>query len=470
MYSSFHGLEVGRRAILAQQAALSTTGHNIANANTKGYTRQEAMLAATRGLAIPGMNTGTQPMQLGTGVEVAQLKRIRNQFLDLQYRNEQQKLGYYETKAEALSNVEGVFNEPSEHGLDMALNRFWQSMQELAKQPDNLSARTVAISNGQALAMSFNEISAGLTQNQQILSKQLDDQMKGVNTSLSEVAALNNQIALAVASGNQPNDLLDKRDLLLDSISKQIGAQLTPGDNGMVNVSVGGITLVSGNQANTLTLENGQVKVGADVAPIEGGEVKGLLDSQVEIANIQLKMDKLAQTMADHLNGIQTSSAAKSLEDIDNPNGTAEKIPFFVSKDPTKPLDASNMIVNPQLINAPEKLAAAQSNSRGDGSNAALMANLQTQKITIDGKETTIGDYYHMILGEVGTGVQNAERYRDNADARVQQIDMQKQSVSGVSIDEEMTNMVRYQQAYNAAAKYVSAVNEMLDKLINGMV
>jgi flagellar hook-associated protein 1 len=470
MYSTFHGLEVGKRAILSQQTALSTTGHNIANANTKGYTRQEAMLQATRGLAIPGMNSGTQPMQLGTGVEVAQLKRIRNQFLDIQYRNEQQKLGYYVAKAEALSNVEGVFNEPSEYGLDMALNRFWQGMQELAKQPDSLPARTVVLANAQAVATNFNEISAGLNQNQQILSKQIDDQLKGINISLEEVAALNNQIALAVANGNQPNDLMDKRDLLIDTLSKQIGVQVAPGDNGMVNLSAGGITLVSSNQPNTVTIGNGQMMVGTDVVPLEVGEIKGLLDSQTEIANFQSKLDLLAQAFAGKLNEYQTSTDARNLDDINNPNATPDSIPFFVSKDPNQPINASNMILNPELANSPEKIAAALSNSRGDGSNAVKMMQLQDEKITIGSEETTIGEYYHKLLGEVGTGVQNAQRYRDNADARVQQTEMQRQSVSGVSIDEEMTNMVRYQQAYNAAAKYVSAVNEMLDKLINGMV
>jgi flagellar hook-associated protein 1 len=477
MYSTFHGLEVGKRAILAQQTALSTTGHNIANANTKGYTRQEAVLQATRPLAYPSAINGTQPMQLGTGVEVAQLKRIRNQFLDMQYRNEQQKLGYYEAKSSALSNIESVFNEPSDYGLDMALNQFWQSTQELAKQPDSLSARVVLLANGQAVATSLNEISIGIGKNQENLANQMQSNAIDINASLKEIAILNDQIAKVVALGNQPNDIADKRDLLLDSLSKQIGVTVTSGQNGMVDVSVDGIQLVSGIDAKEITIDPqaGGVLVDGAVVSIEGGEVKGLLDSHGymvdgkmtgEIPSLQTKLEALAKAISDNLNTIHSSDKARNLD------GVAEKLLFFVDKDdPTQPpKNAASMMLNPELANSPQRIAAALSTNRGDGANIVAMGNLQHEKIKIGDQTTTIGNYYHMILGQVGTSIQNADRFRNNADAMVQQVEMQRQSISGVSIDEEMTNMIRYQQAYNAAAKYVSAVNEMLDKLINGMV
>lgn len=477
MYSTFHGLELGKRGILSQQTALTTTGHNIANANTKGYTRQQAEIQSSRSLAYPGMNSGTQPMQMGTGVEITQLKRIRNQFLDVQFRNEEQKLGYYETKAEALSNVEAVFNEPSDYGLDMALNRFWQSMQELAKQPDSLAARTIVLAEGQNVTTNLNEISVGLTQNQQNLASQLTTKAAEINNSLLEVDSLNKQIALAVASGHQPNDLMDKRDLLLDSLTKQIGVQITPGENGKVELSLGGEQLLTSSEVKTFSIDPqaGGVLVGTKVVSLENSEVKGLLDSHGykvngtmtgDIPSLLGKVDALAKAMAEQLNEIHASDTATNLE------GKTEKLLFFVDKNnPTEaPKDAANMILNPLLVNKPEKIAAAKSLNAGDSSNAFEMADLQNKKVSIDAKETTIGDYYHMILSEVGMAVQSAQNLRDNADLRVQQIDTQRQSVSGVSIDEEMTNMVRYQQAYNAAAKYVSTVNEMLDKLINGMI
>jgi flagellar hook-associated protein 1 len=477
MYSTFHGLELGKRGILSQQSALTTTGHNIANANTKGYTRQQAEIQATRALAYPSMNGGTQPMQMGTGVEITQLKRIRNQFLDTQFRNEQQKLGYYEAKAEALANVETVFNEPSDYGLDMALNRFWQSMQELSKNPDSLAARTIVLAEGQNVATNLNEISAGLTQNQQNLELQLNTKAVEINNSLLEVDTLNKQIALSVASGQQPNDLMDKRDLILDSLTKQIGVQVTPGENGKVELSLGGEQLLTNTEVKTFSIDPqaGGALVGEKVVSLENSEMKGLLDShgymengtmKGDLPSLQSKVNELAKAIAEKLNAIHSSDTATNLE------GKSEKLLFFVDKNnPTESAkDATSMTLNPLQLNKPEKIAAAKSTNSGDSSNAKEMADLQNTKISIGSKDATIGDYYHMILSEVAMGVQSAANLRDNADLRVQQIDTQRQSVSGVSIDEEMTNMVRYQQAYNAAAKYVSTVNEMLDKLINGMI
>jgi flagellar hook-associated protein 1 len=473
MYSTFHGLEVGKRAILSQQTALSTTGHNIANANTKGYTRQEAVLQATRPLAYPGANNGTTPMQLGTGVEISQFKRIRNEFLDHQYRNEQQKVGYWEAKSTALSNIESVFNEPSEFGLDMALNRLWQSMSELSKQPDSLPARVVVLSNAQSVASNFNEISAGIVKNQEGLAFQLDKKAEAVNASLKEVAALNDQIAKVITNGKQPNDLLDKRDLLLDTLSKQIGAQVTSNPDGTVDLSVGSVKVVEGSTPKDFDYDilTGELKVDGNAVVLDKCELKGLMDSQAELSTYKNQLDVLAKTLADKLNALHSSSIAKSLSNIDNPSGSQYGLSFFGtgSSDPNDPITAGNIKLT---LTSPEQFAAAKSNNRGDGANAVEMEKLQHDLIDFngDGSLSTIGDFYHAILGKVGTGVQESTRWRDHADMLVQQTDMQRQSISSVSIDEEMTNMVRYQQAYNAAAKYVSAVNEMLDKLINGMV
>jgi flagellar hook-associated protein 1 len=466
MYSTFHGLEVGKRAILAQQTALTTTGHNIGNANTKGYTRQVAVLGATRPLAFPGAHNGTAPMQLGTGVEVSQLQRIRYHYLDIQYRNEQQKLGYWEGRAAALSELEGVFNEPNEFGLDMALNRFWQNMQELAKNPDSLPARAVLLASGQEVATNLNEISTGITQKQEATLKQLGYKAEEIKNALKEVATLNSQIAKNIALGKQPNDLLDQRDLLLDNLTKDLGVQIEPKSDGTVDLLIGGTTLVSGDTPSEFTIDKttGEVKINDNPVNLDSGQIKGLQESLSYMTNLKSKIDTLALAIAKNINDLHSSDDAKNL------SGASENLLLFVDKDDhtQPPKGAASMIVNPALLNAPQRIAAATSN--GEGANALEMGKLQTQRIQIDGQTVSIGEFYHGILGQLGADVQTADRFRNNADMMAQQTDMQRQSISGVSIDEEMTNMVRYQQAYNAAAKYVSAVNEMLDKLINGMV
>jgi flagellar hook-associated protein 1 len=477
MYSTFHGLEVGKRSILAQKGALSTTGHNIANANTVGYTRQEAVLQATTPLAYPSKNNGTAAMTMGTGVEVTELKRIRDQFLDQQYRNEQQKTGYWETTAAALSSVESVMNEPTDSGLNATLDRFWQSFQELAKQPESLAMRTVVVANGKAVADTFNNISSGIDQVEKDLRIQLTGKSDEINASAKEVSDLNKQIALMTASGYQPNDLLDKRDVVLDKLSKLVNIQVTPDENGTVNVSVSGVVLVNGKDAETFAVnpQTGEASISGNAVELEGGGINGLVDSLIgpnsnSIASLRANFDVLASAIAQQMNAIQAGDAARNLDDIQA--GTqVEKVLFFVDKDdPTQPpTDAASMIINPRLVDFPAKLAAATSLSVGDGSNAGKMGNLQFKKINIGGNETTIGDFYQMVVGGLGVGIQEANRWKESTSMVAQQVDNRRLSVSGVSIDEEMTNMVRFQQAYNAAAKYVTTVDEMLDTLINRM-
>lgn len=486
MYSTFHGLEIGKRAILSQQTALSITGHNIANANTIGYKRQEAVLQATLPLASPNPNNGTLPMQMGTGVEVSEFRRIRESYLDRQFQNEQKEAGYWEAKTSALSNIENIFNELGDSGLASSLNTFWQGLQELSKQPENLSARVVVVANGKELAGQLNEIYTGLVQNEASLADQIDGKTNEINIIAYEVAGLNLKIAQNIGSGNQPNDLMDRRDMLLDQLSKLVDIQVTPAQNGRVDVSIGGEKLVEGNETSafTLDMQTSRAKIAGMDIELASGEIKGLLETRGYTINgtpvgtipeLRTKTDLLAVTIADSMNAIHAGDEARNLDDIQarsaDPSEPLEKLLFFVDKDdPTKPPShAGNIMINPVLQQFPSKVAAASSDTIGDGSNAKAMSEALFQKLNIGGTDTTIGDYYKGIIGQLGTDVQIAQQSAENAVKMVQQVDNRRQSISGVSIDEELTNMVRYQQAYNAAARYVSAVNDMLNTLINGM-
>ncbi|MFJ5716444.1 flagellar hook-associated protein FlgK [Neobacillus sp. NPDC093127] len=477
MGSTFGGLEIGKRAILAQQTSLNTTGHNIANANTIGYTRQDAVMKATNPYAYPGLNNSTAPQSVGTGVEVSELRRIRDYFLDGQYRIAQQASGYWDAKANALTSIEGLFNEPSDSGLSMMLDRFWGSFQELAKNPDSLAFRTVVAAKGKAVADSIQAISRGITQIETDLTKDVSLKEAEINSAIKEVAALNKQISLLTATGQQPNDLLDKRDLIIDNLSKLVGVQATPSQNGMVDLKIGGVAIVDGMTTKTFSVnpQTGAAMVDGNAVTLDGGEIKGTLEmlsgtGSSSIPSLRRNLDLLAGAIASQMNSLQTSDDARNLDDI-AAQTQVEKILFFVDKDdPTQPpRDAAHMMVNPQLLASPGKIATAKSDFAGDGSNAKAMADLQFQKITINGSQTTIGDFYLSIVGQLGLDVNGAIQASISSAAVAQQVDNRRQSISGVSLDEEMTNMVRFQQAYNAAAKYVSAVNDMLDKLINGL-
>ncbi|WP_462410717.1 flagellar hook-associated protein FlgK [Neobacillus sp. Marseille-QA0830] len=487
MYSTFHGLEIGKRAILSQQTALSTTGQNIANANTKGYTRQESVLSSSIPLASPSPNNGTIPMQMGTGVEVSEFRRIRENYLDSQFRNEQQQAGFLEAKADSLSQLEDVFNELSGTGLSTSLNNFWQGLQELAKQPESLSARVIVTANGKDLADNLNQLYSGIADAEKSMEEQLQAKEAEINSAASEIASLNLQISKSIGSGQQPNDLYDRRDSLLDNLSKLVDIDVRQGDNGRVNVLVGGEKLVNGNNASEVSIDpdKGGLLVSDRLVSLTGGEIQGLLETHGytdtngktvgRIPELRTNLDLLATTIAEGLNEIHASDEARNLDDIrarsTDPNAALDQLKFFVDKDDhtQPPKNAGSMIVNPELLDNPSKVAAATSDNFGDGSNALKMSDLFTGKLNIGDTNTTIGDFYQTVIGQLATEVQSAEQSSNDADMMVTMVDNQRQSVSGVSIDEEMTNMIRYQQAYNAAARYVSAVNDLLDTLINGM-
>lgn len=315
----------------------------------------------------------------------------------------------------------------------------------------------------------------------------MQSKVKEINIAASEVASLNQKIAQNIGAGKQPNDLLDRRDVLLDTLSKLANIEVTPSVNGKVDVSVDGVKLVEGNSASTFTVEPeaGGAKIAGTLINLNGGEIKGLLETHGytaadgtkvgRIPELTASIDLLATTIADKINAIHAGDEARNLDDIQrrslDPNAPLEKLLFFVDKDdPTQPpKHAGNMMVNPALVDYPGKVAAAATDNIGDGSNAKALSDVFLQKMDIGGTNTTIGDFYQKVIGQLGTDVNTAVQTSDNANAMVQMIDNRRQSVSGVSIDEEMTNMVRYQQAYNAAARYVSAVNDMLNTLINGM-
>src|SRR5690606_629484 len=164
MRSTFMGLETNKRGLFTQQSGLYTTGHNISNANTLGYSRQRVNMQATAGFPGVGLNTPTMPGFLGTGVEAGSIQRIRDSFVDQQFRQESNKLGYWESKSKAITQMEDVLNEPSNYGLQKSLSEFWQSLNDLAVNPKNGGARDVVVQRGEAVADSFNYLHGSLTQ------------------------------------------------------------------------------------------------------------------------------------------------------------------------------------------------------------------------------------------------------------------------------------------------------------------
>lgn len=317
MVSTFHGLEIAKRGLFAQQSALSTTAHNIANANTQGYTRQRAEMQATTPIPNAGMNVDKTPGQLGTGVEVAKLVRLREDYLDVQFRGENKNLGYYEAKSDTLSKMEELLNEPSETGLAETMDQFFNSWQELSKNPDSGASRSVVRQTGVAVAETFNYISNSLDQLQEDLKNVISAKTKDVNSLATQISSLNDQISRLVPNNYQPNDLYDRRDLLLDQLSKLVDVKVkTYPETGMVDVSVGGELLVQGKTAKSFSIgfdptsglvNPAEIMIGSDPVSLNSGELLGLMESygitdgssNNSIPNLKSKIDNLAKTFAE---------------------------------------------------------------------------------------------------------------------------------------------------------------------------
>lgn len=476
MTSTFHGIELGKRGLAAQQTALSTTGHNIANANTTGYTRQRAEMIATKPVSIPGMQ-----IQLGTGVEVDKLVRLREDYLDVQLRGENKSLGYWEAKSDTLTKVEELLNEPSDDGLAYTMDEFWKGWEELSKNPDSAAARAVVSQKGVAVTETLRHISESLNQIQDDLKLVIKTKTDSVNSLAAQIGNLNDQIGRLVPNEYQPNDLYDQRDVLIDQLSKLVDVKVSPPnkDTGVVDISVGGVLLVSGKTANTLTVDTSSgvvdpanIKIGNTQVSLNSGELLGRIESfgilgggvKSTIPTIQEKMNNLAMTFVNAVNTVHEKGM-----NLDNINGTStNKVPFFIGT------SMNDIAVNPDILKSPSLIAAAKEeasgqSSTGNGKNAQDIANIKFTALGFPGINSTADDYYRNIIGQLGIDSQEAQRMQSNSEVIIQQVENRRQSVSGVSLDEEMANMIKFQQAYNASARMVTVVDQCLDKIINGM-
>lgn len=527
MASTFHGIETSRRSLMTQRAALDTTGHNIANANTEGYTRQRVNMQASIPMEAYGMMRSLNPGQLGTGVEFTSITRIREGYLDTQFRNENSSLGSLTTQADALSKLEGIVNEPSETGLRTVMDKFWKAVSDLSKDTESMTARKVVKEAAVALTDTFNHTAKQLSDMNADLTSNIALKGKELQSHLTSIADLNKSIARIESLGDNANDLRDQRDLLTDKLSKLVNITVTDTDAGY-NISMGGQALVTGETATVLPVDQPATKGSAletILATATGGEIHGMfLARDKYTSDYQTQLDQIANTMANgnvdltfpagssfpegtilskdvtlsngstlsagsafpkgaSLQGDTTLTIAgiNGLQQMGfTTDGSSEAgVPFFVNMTGGTAVTAASIMVNSVISNNPDKLASSiRTDSSGNaikGNNglALLMADLKESKFTVTdaaGNTTTatIGDRYSGMVGQLGIQSQEATRKMANAESLTTQVDTNRQSVSGVSQDEEMTNLVKFQQAYNASARFMTAYDEILDKLING--
>lgn len=513
MCSTFMGLETSKRGLFTQQSALYTTGHNISNANTLGYSRQRVNMQATAGFPGTGLSAGTMPGFLGTGVEAGSIERIRDSFIDQQYRQEANKLGYWESRSQAISQMEDVLTEPSEHGLAQSLTDFWQSLQDLSNNPENGGARAVAIQRGMAVADSFNYIHKSLSDIKTNLGTEIDVAAVDINSILEQISNLNRQIAEVEPNGYLPNDLYDARDVLLDELATYIPIETSYENSGgralaiaegtvTVSLKVNGETveLVKGNDFNKIEVNKAEV-TGADGTVSETGPVKSIKveghDPDIDIGKLS-DVGKLKSLVKSYgyvrADGGEEGLYPDMLQQIDDmarafalkfnemhQQGTdrkgAQGEAFFVTDDNSDAVTAGNISVSEALVEDPNKLAVSASDEAedGNGKNAKNLADVLYKPLTgleedlKDMEGMTLETYFQGIIGQLGVAGEQANRLQFNTGTLLGAVEHRRASVSSVSLDEEMTNMIKFQHAYNASARMITVVDETLDKIINGM-
>ncbi|MTH55057.1 flagellar hook-associated protein FlgK [Bacillus mangrovi] len=506
MGSTFAGLEISKRGMTAQQGALYTTGQNISNANTPGYTRQRVTFKATEAFPSPSLEMPKIPGQMGTGVEAETVERVRDKFLDMQFRSENTKTGYYSARSEALLKMEEIMNEPSEAGLSKTMDRFWQSLQDLAANPTNTGARSVVQQRGIAVADTFKYLSTSLQSVQKDLKSQIDISAKEIESIASQLNRINQQISEIEPHGYLPNDLYDERDRLIDQLSSFVPVKVSypvkPGGNalkvaeGVVTVELLGADgttpagkLVDGENRtasaftvdydNTSGLVNGFKLGDASIALsgmqssgkmlglvqsygyMEGGSVKGTF------SDMQKDLDDLAEAFVAEFNAIHQSGY--NLNEFTTPKGTGTGISFFTFE--AGKTGAAGMKVTDEILTSPDNIAAAigPNPTAGNGANALKLAEVKNEILTGLPDSGTFQTFYESMIGGMAVEAQEAERMLNNTNTLKDSVETRRQSVSAVSLDEEMTNMIQFQHAYNASARMITMQDQLLDTIINKM-
>lgn len=520
MVSTFHSIETAKRSLFTQTAALNTTGQNIANANTEGYSRQTVKMTASSPLEALAYLRSTNPGQLGSGVEFSAIERVRQGFLDSQYRSENSSLGNWEIQYDTLDKIEGIVSEPSDTGLQTVLDNFWSAWSDLSKDPENLTARNIVKESALALTDAMNLMSTQLNNLSSDLTSNIGVKAQEMQTYLTSIADLNNTISRIESLGDNANDLRDQRDLLTDKLSKIVNVTVTENDQGY-NISIGGQNLVNGTTVTEVTSD--LLTDAYASGDLTGGEVYGMIVSRDNfVASYQSDLNQLANTIANGdvtitlpagssiregtvadqdtvitVNGVESTVAAgqtfpagavlknemsmtvKGLNGLHELgyalDGSASAgIPFFTASDGGT-ITAGNITLNKEIQQDPNKIASSLkvdssgNTVKGNNTLASLMGSLKdTSFSSPDGTDkTTLNDFYKSMVGELGIQSQEAYRKMTNSTSLVNQVENSRQSVSGVSLDEEMSNMIKFQHAYTAAARFMTTFDELLDKLIN---
>lgn len=488
MRSTFYGFEIAKTGLFASQLNIDLTAHNIANANTIGYTRQRLNVSSKELISGAVQFREVTRGYSGAGVNINNIEQVRSTFLDAQFRRENSALQQWSTRADGLGYIETLLSNTGKGSLSGSIDTFFSSLHKLTESPESKEYRTNTLQNALQLTDTFNKIYTQLTDklsDQNTAVKTVSDQ---INDLARNLAAMNEQIYRSELSGDTAVDLRDQRNLLLDNLSSLGNISYSEGSDGKMTVLLGGHTLVNHISYNQIVTTQDvtnpttgnpdfySVRWSDDnsAVAVTTGSLKGYLDlrdndtaNNLGIPYLIDRLNTLASGIATQFNAIQ--NAGYTLPD----GATASVLgsDFFVSSTGAA-ITAGNLSVS-AAIQANVNLIAASdveitdSTLRGNNKNALKMVQLQSdQNLPTLG---SIDGYVKGYLAEIGVEVSHTETMRDGELTMVESIETQRQSLSGVSVDEETTNLIKFQHAYAANARVITTIDEYLDVLINRM-
>jgi len=487
--------------LFVSQKGLEVTGHNIANANTEGYTRQRLVTSSIEGGMNYGIFTYTSKGQVGGGVDIQELSQIRDAFLDMQYRRENSALGEWTVKTNALQYIESVFREPSDAGINAVLADLFEDLHELTKNPESKEIRTLVRQDAIKLTETINHYYNQLIALQEEQDTAIKITVDEINDIVRNIRDLNEQIYKYEAGGETANDLRDKRNLLVDQLSSLIRIEYYESSTGRFRIDINGMPLVDHlsyrtlevekNSPNTISSENGNLyaikwadtETYLELNDIKSGKLRGYIEMRDSIIPYYVeKLNEFAKNLADAFNQIHREGYTYPFGDNKSENG----IDFFASGDGEgSEITAKNITLSKKIMESVYNIAASSEkigededgNPVGWGNNeiALRLVDLRNKdKIeilkedgtvdrTIEGLESLIKS----IIADLAVESSHSNKMKEGQEILSHSLQNQRLSISGVSIDEEMTNMIQYQHAYSAAARMITAIDEALDILIN---
>ncbi len=456
-------LNIARTGLTVSQAQIAVTSQNVTNAQTPGYSRQRLRVEAAYPQVLP---QGV----FGTGVQAQGAERMRDALLDWSHRRDKDGAAVADERRNALQSVENILGEPSTTGLASSFEQLWNSWSDLSTNPNSSAARGVVRQRGAQVAAQLNQYGNQMVDAQTVVRTRLLETVDRVNALASQVADINARIVAAESSGNESPDMRDQRDAKVDELASLVGATAYPQADGSVNVNIGGDSLVDGANFKSLRLQaplNDPTKLAIALGPLSssggptetmyqiGGGIAGMLESYNEVFPDALaQLDGVAAALVQNTNALHSTGFI----------GTTAAGNFF---DPSR-TTARTIRLDSAIESDVNQIAASGiSGQSGDNTVALGLSQLRATAVTVNGASASIGEGYRTVVAKIAANVSAANGSATAMSTLASQSDARRESIKGVSIDEEMVNLMKFQQSYAAAARLISVVDELSQTLIN---